>query len=489
MKRHELLFSVLKVPFDFVLIFSSFFIARALREINDFVPWVNLPIQTIESKFLLNFAIVWSLLYVLIFTIHWLYNIKITSSKIKETLDIIGYSIYSFLFLSVIIYFWKWVFYKIEIPRLVILFTLIVWIFLVILERIFLNKLQNILLNKWILEKRKIILINNKSDKEIENILQDIKKANIYDLTWYINKTEIKKSKIKFLGNDINKINDLWEIADEIIYIDSDFSSEELYKIWDYSRIFWIKYRYVTNWFDVTKTNTTISLLNEIPLIEIKTTPLDSWARVIKRLLDFFWSIFWMIIFSPIFLLIAILIKIEDPSGPAIYKNKRVWQNWKEFNLYKFRYIKWKYCVKDSYWVNPEEDEALKYEQKLIKERSTRHWPLYKIKDDPRKTRTWRFIEKYSLDELPQLFNVFIWNMSLVWPRPHQPREVDNYQIHQRRVLTIKPWITGLAQVNWREKNKFEDEINLDIFYIENRNFLLDIKIILKTFTTIINRK
>ncbi len=72
--------------------------------------------------------------------------------------------------------------------------------------------------------------------------------------------------------------------------------------------------------------------------------------------------------------------------------------------------------------------------------------------------------------------------MSLVGPRPHQPREVDNYLLHQKRVLTIKPGITGLAQVNGREKNTFEDEVNLDIFYIENWNFLLDVKIFLKTF-------
>lgn len=489
MKRHEIIFSILKIPFDFLIIFLSFFIAKELREINDFVPFVQLPLQIIQMEFLVKFAIFWSFLYILIFAIHWLYNLKITNSKVKEIFDIIWYSVYWFLFFSVFIYFWNWVFYQVAIPRLIILFTLIIWVLWIIFERIILNKIQNTLLNKWVLEKRKIVLINNKDDEKIRNILDDIKRAKIYKIIWYINKNEITSSKIKFLWSDINKIKKLEEKVDEIIYIDSDFSSEELYNIWDFSRIFWIKYKYITNGFDVTKTNTTISLINEIPVIEIKNTPLDAWWRVLKRIWDFFWWIAWIIIFSPLFLIVWILIKLEDKDWPVIYKNRRVWQNWKEFNLYKFRYLKWEYCVKDSYWIKENEDKALEYEKKLIKERSTRHWPLYKIKDDPRKTRIWKFIEKYSIDELPQLFNVIIWNMSLVWPRPHQPREVKNYEISQRRVLTIKPWITWLAQVNWREQNEFEDEVNLDIFYIENWNFLLDIKIILKTFTTIINRK
>ncbi len=116
------------------------------------------------------------------------------------------------------------------------------------------------------------------------------------------------------------------------------------------------------------------------------------------------------------------------------------------------------------------------------------NWPLYKIENDPRKTKIGTFIEKYSIDELPQFFNVIIWNMSLVWPRPHQPREVNNYAEDEKRLLTIKPWITWMAQVNGRDKNDFSDEVKLDLFYIENWSILLDIKIIIKTFIIIIKR-
>ena len=135
-----------------------------------------------------------------------------------------------------------------------------------------------------------------------------------------------------------------------------------------------------------------------------------------------------------------------------------------------------------------DKDPAIEYEKKLIEEQNIRSWPLYKIKKDPRKTRVWAFLEKYSLDEIPQFFNVIMWDMSIVWPRPHQPREVKLYKQYQNRLLTVKPWITGMAQVNGREQNNFVKEAELDIFYIENWSFLLDLKIMLKTFAIIISR-
>ena len=150
--------------------------------------------------------------------------------------------------------------------------------------------------------------------------------------------------------------------------------------------------------------------------------------------------------------------------------------------------MKWKYCIKDAYWISEDNDTALKYEKELISKHNERKWPLYKIKNDPRITKIWKFIEKYSIDEIPQFINIILWSMSLVWPRPHQSREVNKYSLEEKRLITIKPWLTWMAQVNWREKNNFKKEAKLDIFYIENWSFLLDLKIIIKTFWVIIKR-
>jgi lipopolysaccharide/colanic/teichoic acid biosynthesis glycosyltransferase len=114
-------------------------------------------------------------------------------------------------------------------------------------------------------------------------------------------------------------------------------------------------------------------------------------------------------------------------------------------------------------------------------DQNEREGPLFKIKDDPRVTKLGRFLRKTSIDELPQLFNVLIGAISLVGPRPHLPEEVDQYRKDHKKVFTIKPGLTGLAQTSGRSNLDFEDEVKLDFYYIENWSMLLDLKIILKS--------
>jgi len=488
MKKHEIIFWSLKVPLDFFTVFFSFFIAREIRLITDLLPNIHLPIQAIDILPLFTFALLGSFLVIFMFATHSLYFIKITNSKIKEFLEIIRYSFYSFIFFSVIVYGGQWIIFDVEIPRLIILFTFIIATTLIILERIIINQFWYFLLKKWYIERKKLLLITNKS--EIKEVLDDIRSSKIYKIIWYANSKSISLGKTKYIWG-LENIQSLLESkkCDEVLYIDSDFSKKDLLKLWELSKIFWVRYRYITNSFDITKTNTTLSLINNIPVIEIKNTPLDNWWRIIKRVFDIFAGIIWVIVLSPVILITSLCIKIDDPKAPVIYKNRRIGQNWKIFNLYKFRYIKREYCVKDGYWIEDSKDKALLFENELIKKNSSRSGPLYKIKNDPRKTSIWNFIEKYYIDEIPQFFNIILWNMSLVWPRPHQPREVKKYSLEQRRLLTIKPWITWMAQVNGRDKNDFIKEAKLDIFYIENWSLLIDIKIILKTFSIVFHRK
>ena len=134
--------------------------------------------------------------------------------------------------------------------------------------------------------------------------------------------------------------------------------------------------------------------------------------------------------------------------------------------------------------------DAIEFEKKLIAERNVRKGGiLYKIKDDPRKMKVGAFIERFSLDELPQFFNVLEGNMSLVGPRPHQEREVERYNEYHRRLLTIKPGVTGMAQVSGRSDLAFEDEYRLDVFYIENWSLWLDIVICFKTAGALLRRR
>jgi lipopolysaccharide/colanic/teichoic acid biosynthesis glycosyltransferase len=148
--------------------------------------------------------------------------------------------------------------------------------------------------------------------------------------------------------------------------------------------------------------------------------------------------------------------------------------------------MKWDQCVTNE---NPDLEKALKLEKDLIAKQSVRKGPLYKIKKDPRKTSVGNFIEKYSIDELPQLFNVLFGSMSMVGPRPHQEREVEKYMEYHRRLLTIKPGISGMAQVSGRSDLDFEKEYKLDLYYIENWSLWLDIQICLKTVGVLFRKR
>jgi len=242
-------------------------------------------------------------------------------------------------------------------------------------------------------------------------------------------------------------------------------------------------FKYSPDVFGAHTTNVNVETLAGIPMVEIKRTPLDGWGKVFKRLMDIFVSLIGLALVAPLMLVIAILIKLDSP-GPVIYKNTRV-SRYGIFKTYKFRSMFVEYSTGEEYGGK----KAMAYERELIAKLSERQGPLYKVLRDPRRTRVGRWLERTSLDELPQLLNVLIGNMSLVGPRPHQPREVEKYERHHKKVLEIKPGLTGLAQISGRSDLDFEEEVRLDTFYIENWSLLLDLIIILKTPLAIIKRR
>ncbi|MEH7350250.1 sugar transferase [Gottfriedia acidiceleris] len=192
-----------------------------------------------------------------------------------------------------------------------------------------------------------------------------------------------------------------------------------------------------------------------------------SWIYLFtKRLMDLFGAIFGLILLLPVFILVAIFIKLEDPKGPIFFFQTRVGKNGKEFKMYKFRSM-----VTDA-------EERLKELQKYNEVSGA----MFKMKDDPRITSIGKFIRKTSIDELPQFINVLLGDMSLVGPRPPLPREVDEYTDYDKQRLLITPGCTGLWQVSARNSVGFDEMVQLDLSYINNRSIVYDIKIILKTF-------
>lgn len=184
-----------------------------------------------------------------------------------------------------------------------------------------------------------------------------------------------------------------------------------------------------------------------------------------KRFIDIICSIIGIVFLSPLMLITSIAIKITS-KGPAIFAQERVGKSGQTFKMYKFR----------SMVVNAE-DLLDKLEDK-----NEMSGPMFKMKDDPRITGVGRLIRKTSIDELPQLFNVLKGEMSLVGPRPNLPKEVEKFNDWQKQKFLVKPGLTCYWQVMGRSDIGFEEWMKLDIKYIKERNTLLDLKLIFKTF-------
>jgi lipopolysaccharide/colanic/teichoic acid biosynthesis glycosyltransferase len=168
-------------------------------------------------------------------------------------------------------------------------------------------------------------------------------------------------------------------------------------------------------------------------------------------------------------IIIAILIRLDSP-GPIIFTQKRTGRGGREFVAHKFR----------SMYQGAEEDKA------KLNGLNEAKGPLFKIRQDPRRTRVGGWIRRTSLDELPQLFNVFRGEMSLVGPRPAIPSEVEQYQEWHKRRLDVAPGITGLSQVSGRSELNFDEQAMLDIYYIENWSPWIDLWILIKTVPTVL---
>jgi len=207
-----------------------------------------------------------------------------------------------------------------------------------------------------------------------------------------------------------------------------------------------------------------IDCIGEVPVITLHREPLPSAALFLKRSLDVIGAALALALASPLMAIVALLIRLDSP-GPVVYSAERTGAKGRRFRCFKFRSM-----VSDA--------EHLKEE---LRARNQRHGPIFKIDDDPRITRIGHIIRRYSLDELPQLWNVLLGEMSLVGPRPHPVDEVSHYELHHYRRLDVKPGITGLWQITARDCPSFELNMHLDLTYIENWSLRLDLRILAST--------
>lgn len=199
------------------------------------------------------------------------------------------------------------------------------------------------------------------------------------------------------------------------------------------------------------------------------------YNKYIKRGIDIFLSVIGLILLLPIFCFIAIAIKL-DSEGQVFYKHKRIGKNGKIIYLYKFR----------SMYTDSKERLEMLLKNPDIK----REWEEnFKLENDPRITKVGSFLRKTSLDELPQLLNILKGEMSIIGPRPVIDEELEKYGQNKDKFLSVTPGLTGWWACNGRSATTYEDRMKLELYYVENQSFVLDIKCFFKTITTVLNRQ
>ncbi len=306
--------------------------------------------------------------------------------------------------------------------------------------------------------------------------------ANQY--LYYIDKTDIKikiDRRVDFDAPELKNENEFEKLLvelniSEIVIVQSVKmdSHKDISMVLKTSEDMGITAKLLLDFYELPNSKRFISNIGTMPILTYHSTSLDSVQLFYKSLLDIFGALVGLILFAPVFILTAIAIRIESP-GPVVFCQTRVGRNGKKFKMYKFR----------SMYQDAEERKAELQAQNKIKGGF-----MFKMDNDPRITKVGKFIRKTSIDELPQLINVLMRDMSLVGTRPPTVDEVAKYERHHHRRISIMPGITGMWQVSGRSNiHDFEQVVELDKQYIEQWTIFLDIKLILQTVAAVIARK
>jgi exopolysaccharide biosynthesis polyprenyl glycosylphosphotransferase len=456
MRKNKLLLDLIELPLDFILLILSGVLAYFLR-FKSFVVQYR-PIL-FELPFFLFFKILLAVSFFALIVLFFSGVYSFQRRKLRYKISKVFSACSFFVLILIVAFFFN---QRLFSSRFMVIFF---WAFSLVflsLERVVLNFIYNILVKKGTIQVRVVVIGNNDNSHRLISEFQENKSLGYKVIESY----DILNDEIISNLNNLNKEASI----DEIILADPYADRKEVNKLVNFCDTHHIVYRYAASILETKIINFEVDTIAGIPMIEIKGTPLDGWGKVWKRTFDVISSFIGLIILVPIYLIVGLIIKL-DSKGSILVKLNRVGSKNKVFGLYKFR----------SMVLGAE-----KMKKDLMEHNEREDGPLFKMKNDPRITRVGKFIRKTSIDELPNLINVFKGEMSLVGPRAHEPGEVQNYRDNHMKLLSIKPGVTGMAQVSGRSDLKFEEEVRLDIYYIENWSLMLDLRILLKTIKVVL---
>lgn len=473
MKKADLVFTAILVPVDFLMVFLAGWAAYFLRVsdwVADYRPVLfslNLPLARY-----LEMVVLVDLMMLVIFAFLGLYRIKARRSILNDfPRAAIGISAGV---MAIVLY----IFFRQELfdSRFLLLAGWLLAIVFVGLGRFAADRLKRFLAARYRIGSHRILLVGRDGiSRRVEAMAEDDPGFGY-----------LVVAKMDRLAMDEIERKSASLAIDEIMLADLDWPKDQVLRLASFCERKHLAFKFVPNLFQTLTLNSRAETLGAIPIIEIKRGRLDGWGRIMKRLFDLLFALVFVVVFSPVYLALFLLVKIGS-SGPAFYRDFRYGYRKKKFVFYKFRSLRADLC--DGEFGTAQGNEMLKELERDQARNLRQGGPLHKIKDDPRVTRIGRFLRQYSLDELPQFFNVIRGDMSVVGYRPHMSYEVEKYTLEQEKMFCGKPGITGLAQISGRSDLGFDEEVKLDLFYLENWSFLLDLIIILKTpFVLLVRR-
>jgi exopolysaccharide biosynthesis polyprenyl glycosylphosphotransferase len=479
-KRSELFFSVILVPLDFLALASAFVVSYIIRVKLEGKPVAH-PVPALEF---FQITLIVLPVWILIFALSGLYSQSSLRGRWSE-LGKVFVAVSGGVMFTILLDFLQPV--SLFPSKAVPIYAYGLGLVLVLLCRTIVRSIQRWMFNFGIGVHNAVLVGSGELAQRIAKDL--LSKGSGYRLVACVGGSKTFARKLQNVP-----IYDTVDIArqavapvtiDEIIQADSKLSQEEVLGLVNYAVNRQITYRFVPNQFGLYALNSALGSLAGIPMIEIRLTPLEGWGRIAKRAFDVIGSTLSIIVLSPLLLIIAALVKLDDPSGPVIYRHRRLSRNGKEVYVFKFRTMHWAYSDGQG---RPYKDAAETFRAMGYPELIEQFNKAQKLDNDPRVTVIGKWLRRSSLDELPQLFNILMGDMSMVGPRPIIPAELERYGQHSASFLALKPGATGLWVISGRSDLTYEDRVKLDIYYVENWSLLLDFKILVKTALTVLRK-
>jgi len=458
MKRLELFFTFMLVPLDAAMVLLAFVIAFFSRSHLDSSPFLS-DFGLVEY---IRYAFYLLPVWIFLFASNGLYAIKKNIGILAELYHVVIANSIAILLLIVALFLSQSFFYS----RLILMFTWIASVILVYFGRVVLKIIRVYLFSRGVGQRNVLIIGSNDTSHDLA--LQIISNRSWgYRIAGVVAEENKATPELKILG-DVENLTEILKknCIDEVILVDFMLNRRKMVEIVEICDNNKISFKYVPDIYSMVDTNFRQGLLGSIPVMELNSIPLDGWGRIVKRICDILFSGILLVILSPFFFLVALIIKFTS-RGPVFFYHTRIGRDERKFKFFKFRSMYTEKCdwKEGGVWTTANDEK-------------TRITPFGRV------------LRKTNFDELPQLLNIFIGDMSFIGPRPEQPTLVDKFENDMPEYFRrhkVKSGLTGWAQVNGLKGNtSVKERVKYDIYYIENWSLWLDAKILLKTVWLIV---